>query len=246
MSCHSQQSLEKIQECDRVQLEQFFQHLLWSEQFAYTLFGDKPLSIIGCKKILPNGEIAGKNLQFYHVLIQHWKVWKKYESLFSMHDYILFAKEDENWIQIMLVNRRSCLETISTHLSLFQEALDSKLTQNELLDQIITSKDLFRDGLKNHHSLYGLLLGYGLENAKGFEELYSKNMGLPRKPIPFHDDDVLLPLRLHLPFFMVFSDKVKHHDLKRSYEEQRKQIVEHLKNDSDDFLDVVLTQFSRS
>lgn len=245
MSCHSQRSIEKIQDNDRVQLEQFFQHLLWSEQFAYTLFGNKPLSIIGCKKILPNGEIVGKNLQFYHVLIQYWNVWKKYESLFPMHDYVLLAKEDENWIQIMLINRRSCLETISAHLDLFQEALDSKLTPNELLDQIIASKDLFRHGLKNHYSLYGLLLGYGLENAMGFEELYSKKMGLPKKPIPFHEDDVLLPLKLHLPFFMVFSDNTKHNDLKRKYEEQRELIVEHLKNDKHDFLDVVLARLSR-
>lgn len=155
------------------------------------------------------------------------------------------SHETGDWLQIVLINRSACLKKITQNLHYFQNALEIDLSSEKILERIIASKDLFYDGLKNRHSLYGMLLGYGDENAIGFEEL-AANYYLSRKPIPFHDEDVLLPLKLHLPYFMVFTDKYGHDALREEYEMQRKDILDSLNNEKNDLLTLVSQRFEKS
>jgi len=198
-------SLSEIRVDDKEKIEKFFSYLLFDEGFSYVLFGSKPMSTTGFdKNIQPTCEEMLQHPMFE--LESLWQVWKKYSDSFPMKDFFLFTQSRDGWFEVFLINKINALKTIEANLSLFRNKLERNLSPKEILENIITSRNVFIDGLNKSQALYGLLLGYGKKNAVGFEKYTERrNISLP---FPKKSADIL-PIEMDeliVPCFASFSD----------------------------------------
>ncbi len=204
-------------EMDRI--ENFLSYLILDEGFAYVLFGSKPMSIIGYDKTTP---ISYKELYSSPLfeLESWWKTWEKYQYLFPMEEYLFFVQNKETWFEIILINKVNFIKIIETHLTLFQEKIGQTLSTNEIFNHIVSSDDFFTVGLNKSQTLFGLLLGYGKDNAEGFEKYFSKEKKTAPPPLASMQVDNLHGLML--PCFVSFSNQETKGIIKKYHRERQK------------------------
>lgn len=214
--------LRNISSEDKEILTELFQSLLLEDQFAYTLIGSKPMTHKGVffdtdtKNFIPN-----------------WQVWKKYSHFFNEKDlnFAFLEKTYQELFEIHFVNKKLVIDTIEKHSLVFKEIL-GELSPNEILERILKSDDLF-EAIGNSQILYGILLGYGEENARGFDLDLSN-------PIPFSNEKPK-PNHLTLPYFQTFPSSQETPLLRKQYQLDRKKILSLYSKGN--FLEITLTQF---
>jgi hypothetical protein len=205
---------------DRRDLTQLFQSLLFENQFAYTLFGSKPIT--------HKGVFFDTDSENF---IHRWQTLKKY-LVFVNETHSNFAFLEKTYpelFEIHFVNKQLVLDTIERHAPAFREVLGN-LQPNEILARILTFEDLF-EAIGNSQILYGVLLGYGEENARGFDQ------NLPN-PKPFNED-YLGQDQLTLPYFQTFSERERL-ELKSRYQSERNYILSLYSKGN--FLEITLTK----
>jgi hypothetical protein len=157
-------------------LEAFFKMLFEKSEFAYTLFGDKPMSFYSYCFKTPKDCLLRSSL-FEPKLEFHYKFFEEYRRFFNKERFLIL---DQACISskfstsgytrdIILINKVAFCETVNKHLALFQQRLGENVSAECLLVQIEEKNVLF-DVLKEDELLWGVLLGYGLHNA----QLYAK------------------------------------------------------------------------
>jgi hypothetical protein len=163
--------LSNIPENDRELIYSLF-HYLVRDQFAYTLFADKPISLSGNFTITPmNNILCGFRCGgcFWH----EWEIWNKYKDNFKITNYILF---DENYEDskdnrfVVLINKKAFINIIKEHNDVFDEILGKHIQAENLLRDIELKRISFQGAIKNNELLWGILLGYGEHNAKLYAE----------------------------------------------------------------------------
>ena len=159
---------------------------LFTEGFAYSLFGEKPITL-SCyyifkfydknnKKFYPFYQIAYSFYNAYYPknikLKNSWDTWKKYKSLFSNSNFIFLEEPNSNsmTMNIIIINKKAFIETLNINKDTFEKVLKIPIDPKKILDQIINGKMLCRDIIKNHEALLGILLGYGNKNSWDFYE----------------------------------------------------------------------------
>lgn len=151
-------ALSLIPPKDRHLLDQLFHHLIISESFAYTLYGDKPISLSYCLRTQTHEP---------PFTIEQWNTWEKHKHLFPSKHYILrkinARKPDEAWI--LLINIKHFTKTFNRHRKLFQSILGPQTTAHDLIHTFRTHPLPFKKGLKNRAILKGILCGYGKNNS---------------------------------------------------------------------------------
>ncbi len=169
------QILQSMPEEDRQILDAFFQLLIRDNNFSYTLFGNKPVSI---------ADYYGNDCSFYLydplsylTYEKGWETWSKYSHYFRNSNYRLLKTVIGDTVEIAMVN----VNQIS-HLK------DKYKNYQDKLNKIITI-GLYKI---DNQSLMGVVLGYGEENAKNFE----RKMNLCRlvnqwTDFPYAYDDLL-------------------------------------------------------
>lgn len=207
------------------------------EVFAYALFGSKPMSTIGFDKTTPI-EFQEQQPHPLFDLEEWWLIWQKYEHLFPMQNYVLFAQHNGSWFEVYFVNRTTCLNAINSNLDHFQDKLGEKLTAEEIFQRLISSGNVFSNALNKSQALYGLLLGYGRENAKGFDDYYVNNQkqkGPKLTSLQHKEGELMIP-----PFASFSKNETK--KIQKQYKKDRRVIQ---KNFSEgDFLEIVLNQLT--
>lgn len=145
-------------------LDAFFRELVRSSA-AYTFSGKKPLSFIGFNDSWPYS-LLPKNTK----ILRGWSTWQKYSHLFHNQRMKVWIEEDP-WFEgrkIVIVADIEALDrTLRSHEQTFKEALNLATFQPE---QLREKRPLFSKGLQKDDMLIGILLGYGLGNAKYFKE----------------------------------------------------------------------------
>ncbi|WP_148300673.1 hypothetical protein [Candidatus Protochlamydia sp. R18] len=165
--------LKSIPEDDREVLSRLFYQLMNNDHFAYTLFGDKPVSVTANFILTPYGNIFCR-MKCGGYFWEKWKVWKKYEHLFPMKNYLLLEESAQtNTKNIFFINKKWFVKTICQHLKIFETILGENITPKNLLNKIERSQNFF-SVIKENPILLGILLGYGQHNA----ELYSRRNDL--------------------------------------------------------------------
>lgn len=119
---------------------------------------------------------------------------------------------------------------IEKHASTFREVLGD-LRPHEILAHILSAEDLF-EAIGNSQILYGILLGYREENARGFE------LDLP-DPKPFNEDSSMQN-QLTLPYFMTFFPNTETERLRKLYTQEREMIL--AKYSKGNLLEITLNQ----
>jgi len=225
---------------DRGAVREFFRYFVYDTPAPFTLFGDKPISIIACS--IETHPLYVSDSAIYYALRKNFSIWKRYLPLFCSENYAMIENDTQNpgRFCVLFINKRACLEVINSHLPLFQEILEEKLSAENILAQIEHSSDLF-ETLHHHRGLLGLLLGFGKNNAWAFRDLYEKQ--IPLKPLSLFNENSGEPLFLfHTLNFAVIKDDPETLLLKQKYAEQRKHLIEIYQ--SGDFLDITLAKLN--
>ncbi len=158
-------TLEVIPKNDQEVLAKFFHVLFNPGNFSYTLFGDKPMSLMDYLTTPFDSDgvpASSGQLRFK----RGWELWKKYAHLFPLIHYILIENpvEHNKFKNIILINKKYFIEKVNGHLSLFQKVFGKDISGTLLLKKIEENPKLL--SCFDHHSLLlGILLGYGEHNA---------------------------------------------------------------------------------
>ncbi len=165
---------KEISKEDRENISSLFAFLIKQDHFAYTLFGDKPLSLSSHFVLTPWENIIEHINSSDELFWKKWKIWKKYEHLFPLNNYLLLKEESRNnnyqMIYLILINKEEFIKTLKKNLTLFQAILNKTIIPEEFLKEIELGKISFVDSINDHQMLWGILLGYGKYNAM----LYNK------------------------------------------------------------------------
>jgi hypothetical protein len=237
--------LSRIPEEDRARIEKLFSYLVWYETFAYVLFGNKPMSVGDQLKIRrppyyieinPSPELAT-----VHELESLWETWEKYTHLFPMSEFIFLTEGNDKYFELHLLNKSNCLKIIEKNLGLFQKKTGRTLNAVEMFDYIVTNANgnLYKNGLNKSQGLYGILLGFGTENALGFEKYCSV-----RTPLLLNTRghrDITDPVLPKIPSFASFSAE-ETQNLIADYSRQRQEILKIYSNK--DFLETTINQLT--
>ncbi len=162
-----QKILEEIKPEDRSTLCSLFNSLI-NDHFAYTLFGDKPVSL-AARFMLTPWENTIEGIQCSGVFWKKWKVWEQYKHLFPIKNFLLIKELSRNRnfkiLNVLIINKIEFIKTVNKHLPLFESILGRKIIPEELLKDIESNKLSFIDSIDDNQMLWGILLGYGKHNA---------------------------------------------------------------------------------
>lgn len=154
-------------------METLLQRMIFEQDFGYTLFGNKPVSL-AVYFLNPSFDtvFCSKRGSLFPIV----KVWSILEKNIISHlqgNYVLLKQIDRaknhHLFQIIIINKCSFLQTVAEHLDLFCELLEKKISPKELLDEVILNQRSLWDILNSNEALYGIILGYGKDNSLAFK-----------------------------------------------------------------------------
>ncbi len=154
------EQLAKVPAQDREVLTLFFETLLY-DNFAYTLFGEKPVSS-------EDYHIEGDRFRKSSSLSQGKKIWEKYAHLFQGERFLFTFETAGDFTIIYLINKKAFCTTVERHLSDFRQVIGANVTP-EMLLHCLNEKN-FEELLCNHSGLIGLLYGFGHSNSFMFHK----------------------------------------------------------------------------
>lgn len=217
----------------------FVDHAMLREGGLYTLLGSKPVTWIDMSYSPPNGE---EKLLFWESLSNNQKIHYSVDDLdFPKYNAKKIAA---NWVKIQqkylgrnfnivpyensvfFINQPVLLNFIEENRDLFAEILGKPMQPIEVLNCIgDQSSSLWQAFLKNHFAM-GLLLGYGIHNAKCFAFLVCGEDVPPSHLVDEGPSTILYEEhpkigQLQLPMFRVFEGG---EDVIDKYERERIQI----------------------
>lgn len=220
----------QISEKDKKEINLFFKNLFFEQSFAYSLFGDKPMSLsdeildkFSQKKWVELLEIDGycdNTLKPFcdpsNSLNERWKIWEKYKSKFTIKNYLLLKKEIGSQTRLFFINIKAFKKIVGENINLFRKIINSNLTADDLLEEIKNENKNMMDTLHDNEGLLGILLGFGTHNSMLFqkrEDLINslgKNLKDPRsiqKKIN-ELDEKLQSLHSHDPYIIATMHRV--------------------------------------
>jgi hypothetical protein len=165
--------LQKIPKEHREDLNHLFTLIFLEQDGAYTIFGDKPLSLTGAF-ILPTWQttLSRKGGCMGHL----WKIWQNYQHLFQFKKYIMTSEiskigpSDRTAFHIFVINKKAFINTVIKHLALFEYVLKKRIDPKEFLEDIASDRTSVWNSIDHNEFLLGILLGYGEHNASIFKK----------------------------------------------------------------------------
>jgi hypothetical protein len=200
--CGNQENVEwvfkKIPADDQEILERFFSHMIATESFGYVLFGYKPMILF---EISSSGMCYENLKRKYNenLFKRDCSIWKKYESLFVLKNYIFRISDLGSSYQILFIHKKSFLNAIYSNIALFNSKLHISTNPEYILNEFET-KEFSSINILNHEDLLGIVLGFGRYNSQLFErreELYQNGKYKP----PYNFDKINEIYQVNLTFF---------------------------------------------
>lgn len=275
---HGQDFVISMPVKDRKHLDYFFKDLLIEDCGGYTLFGNKPMFMGGYTKpfcLLTWHRFLRSLFPPNLRVCRGWKTWKKYQHFFSDSAFLLVAEPNPlflRWekptfreelnpvVSILLINKEKFCETVTAYQKDFQTILEREdLSCNQLLLEAETLPFL-KTVLQCKEELFGILLGYGRENARLFQER-EDGKEVAFFAFPWGEEveyffrhrlgDMwwwfgIYPKQLELflgyPTFLVDPDSLETKRLKEEFLETRKRILTYY--EGKDFLEATLSRLA--
>ncbi|MDP1608733.1 MAG: hypothetical protein Q8L98_05420 [Chlamydiales bacterium] len=187
--------LAAMPKADKDALNYFFQELIQNDCFGYVLLGEKPLALstisltvnpFACLwESLPDKEYVPLLHERFLVYLQEvfspsriklkkgYEIWRKYEKPFKSQKFSFLYEISETAVHknvhIYLVNKKNFIKTANENKKDFEFVLNKKISECDLLREA-KKRPLF-EILQRHHGLFGILLGYGRNNALSFQKM---------------------------------------------------------------------------
>ncbi len=162
---------------DLKKIKFLFEYLIDHHDYAYTIFGSKPMSLADfCLE-------APRDLSFYKwigsriLMLKRravLKAWYKYRDEFDFKDFI-FLDEENDWINclaLILINKNNMLRTLQEHSSIFKEELGKDFTPESFLEKLEKREVSIAKSINKSQKLMGIMLGYGVRNATLFQQRF--------------------------------------------------------------------------
>ncbi len=187
--------LENLSGEDRESLDKFFRNLIVFDSIGYVIFGYKPMvwGNLSAKKTCIN--LRSTEIIFYDRSWNDYLVWKKYQHLFQMKNYI-FRVYNSPYIDdnrdFLFINKKKCIETVQDNLNLFKKKLGNSITAEYILQQLETKEDIIDEVFHGNEDLLGLLLGFGKHNS----QTYQNRLELENQYRPPFDIDKICNIKL--------------------------------------------------
>ncbi len=191
LSCSQHQAyvkeqLQQIPSQDKQALTLYFETLL-TNNFAYTLFGDKPVS-------LDDYVTAGVGRSMKNAVLRSGKqVWDRHSHLFPSEKFIFVFRTKGDFEDICLINKPAFLDTVSRYIADFQQVLGQDITAEQLLAQLCKNDTTYEQALQGHEGLMGMLYGFGRANASLCYKLHQLGTAAEKwlqPPFSFLSDDI--------------------------------------------------------
>ncbi len=214
-----QKELSFLSNKEKKRVQNLFDYHFFFSDFAYTLFGSKPMSI---GRLLPTKKAK-----------IGWKAWEKINSSFGSKEFIIRKYTFNNNEFILVANLKEIERIYHQNQPRFEKSFKGRMAFDALVSCLREDGPLFQE-LMHDHLFVGILLGYGPGNA----ELFSENQKISnkKKTILYASSG-----KTH-PIFYLFSevmpvsfacdpntDETK--ELKRRYTKERKAILKMAKRD---------------
>lgn len=243
-----QKELHSIPNEEQVKLEHFFRTLIRQYGFGYTLFGDKPVSLL----FWSAEPDYNKKRPYFSVnenFIESYSVWKKYEKVFPSNKYILqerIISIEKEYIDLVFINKSLFNEIIKRNSEFFSSQYDTNtFLKSEKLENYLNSSD---EQKSKYHIRMGILLGYGKENSIEFanRSIDHRNSADCSDWVSFKDL-IKVENKKEYPFPPTFratpnSDETV--DLVKRYSQTQNQLKDILKRK--DFLQFVLEEYCQN
>jgi hypothetical protein len=245
-----------LKEKERVTLTKCFEELLLTHGGAYTLFGSKPATIEDLIDMSPENY---KKLQEYLAahpeiptievdrhLEEGWEVLKQKAIPFS-NRFVMTEVNCGSYNLLVFLNTELTIRSMKEYYSEFKRISGSDFDPSVEVDNLRLGKHdlwcrIFRDFVCT-----GVLLGYGIENARFFEKLYKERIkGNSQEEYQASEnidprikaDCYLNGIPFRIPVFVMF-DKKESEELLRKYKNERERIKKFYADKS--FLDETLS-----
>lgn len=164
-SSNVKEIIEKIPSEERIDLERVFFQLVCHENFGYTLFGDKPVSLGAFFRVTPWENVVECG-ECHELFWKRWTTWEKHKNLFSIHQYILLQESGSISDLLILINKKTFIKFLQKNLNIFEAILKTTIDPEQFLAKIETREVSFLESLQNNDMLLGMCLGYGEWNAR--------------------------------------------------------------------------------
>lgn len=222
-------TLSSMSKEDYAALDCFFRRMLLQDQFAYVLFGDKPVALsdysIYDGSYPSMGELV---VSLCRANIQRkygCTVWEKYKNHFRMKNYLLLTQEDEsnNCVSIVIINKKNFLRKFNQNSDIFCRILGKEMTGKKLLQQIEIEGILKKETLNNSEELLGILLGFGKKNSWLYQR--EQEFEIEKQTQLIQDPVKTSFLFMKFIAFRVDPNDPETKELKKKYTKQRKEIT---------------------
>ena len=214
-----QKKLSSLSKAEAQQIKELFDYFFFFEDFAYTLFGTKPMSI---------GFLRPQSSAY-----NGWKAWQKIFPPRLSKKYILRKYQRDDREFILLANLDAIERIYLQNQSQFDRRFQGRMNLETLILCLKEDSPLFQE-LVQDHLLLGILLGYGVHNAELFEYNYNleKENRVPLQffsknstPI-FYSFSAVMPLN-----FACDPSTEETKELKKRYQAERESILKRAKKD---------------
>lgn len=171
-------SLEKlpVERCH--QIEDLFRYFVQYENLGFVLFkGTKPACMITLPLTHKAPHLSSKipnTLKRQRMLARAWWVFDQSKHFFPhpsfifCHEYI--ALNQGVYVRLFVINRETALHTLQKHRATFARVLGDDFSPKTFLDRVEKRRKLLCQ-LNHSERLLGILLGFGEEASKAYEEL---------------------------------------------------------------------------
>ncbi len=233
-------------------IKYLFHHVFLLQDGAYTIFGDKPVSSAG--SFLISSWKATLTAKYIGKFGRSWETWQAYKQKFPMQKYVIIGekypskKSELVALHVFVINKKKFLETIDTHLALFESVLGKKIDPKKCLDDIESGKCSFWTSINHNDMLMGILLGYGEHNATLFYKK-SKRFRYARYLFPIEEKKLECSDTESYPMMIVnavqFLADLQHPEtkfLQKKYKDLRKKIADIYSQG--DMLEITLSQLT--
>ena len=181
-SLYSENAIPAFSEEERERVNHVLHYLFKFDDFSYTLFSGKPVSVFFEMQFCLEDIKDLKDLERYCLTLSYrcsynqlessWSLWQLKFSEIQFKHFLFFEKKSPEKSIIMLINKQAFSDVFADHKELFEKILGEGTSAQSLLDKIQSSEFSFRSALNNSEELLGILLGYGHCNSKLFEQRY--------------------------------------------------------------------------
>ncbi len=166
----SQQILNVFDDQETREIQLFIQSQLETSTLGHTLYGNKPICLIGFRV----KENMSEDHPFYSLLLNQKQIYdnsllnalKKLQGNNKSFSITLHESKDKwgySLYECLFINNKALKKALKKHLKIFQKELKSQENVDELFWEIF--KNGFTQSFDNKPILQGILLGYGAQNA---------------------------------------------------------------------------------